>query len=51
MAFSNLTKSYSNWRKYRQTVGELSRLSRRELADMGISATDIHAVARASVIR
>ncbi len=51
MALSGLTKSYSNWRKYRQTVDELSRLSRRELADMGISAADIHSVARASIKR
>ncbi|MEX6507753.1 DUF1127 domain-containing protein [Jiella sp. M17.18] len=45
----NLIRSYSNWRRYRETVNELSRLSHRELADLGIARTDIPAVARRTV--
>ncbi|MCB8836689.1 DUF1127 domain-containing protein [Aurantimonas sp. VKM B-3413] len=45
----NLIRSYSNWRRYRETVNELSRLSQRELADLGISRTDIPSVARRTV--
>lgn len=41
----NLIRSYQNWRRYRQTVNELSRLSNRELADLGITRADIAAVA------
>lgn len=42
----NLIKSYRNWRRYRETVNELSRLSARELNDLGITRADIHRVAR-----
>jgi len=42
----NLVRSYNNWRRYRNTVNELSRLSGRELQDLGIIAADIPAVAR-----
>lgn len=34
----NLLRSYNNWRRYRDTVNELSQLSTRELNDLGISA-------------
>ena len=34
------------WRRYRETVDELSRLSDRELADVGISRYDIDRTAR-----
>ncbi|MCQ2004334.1 DUF1127 domain-containing protein [Rhizobium sp. NRK18] len=44
----NLTRSFSSWRKYRQTVSELDRMSNRELADLGISRPDIRRVARAA---
>jgi uncharacterized protein YjiS (DUF1127 family) len=40
-----------NYRRYRETVEELSRLSDRELDDLGISRFDIDSVARASVAR
>ncbi|MBO0905633.1 DUF1127 domain-containing protein [Jiella sonneratiae] len=46
----NLVRSYQNWRRYRETVSELNRLSQRELADLGIARTDIPAVARRTVI-
>ncbi|MBS3648133.1 DUF1127 domain-containing protein [Pseudaminobacter sp. 19-2017] len=41
----NLLRNYRNWRRYRETVNELSRLSNRELADLGISRADIYLVA------
>jgi uncharacterized protein YjiS (DUF1127 family) len=47
----NVTRSFNNWRKYRQTVSELGRMSARELQDLGINRADIHSVARASVAR
>jgi len=42
----NLIRNYRNWRRYRDTVNELSRLSNRELNDLGISRGDIPHVAR-----
>jgi uncharacterized protein YjiS (DUF1127 family) len=35
-----------SWKRYRQTVRELSRLSDRDLADLGISRFEIDTVAR-----
>jgi uncharacterized protein YjiS (DUF1127 family) len=35
-----------NWKRYRETVRELSRLSDRDLADLGISRFEIDTVAR-----
>jgi uncharacterized protein YjiS (DUF1127 family) len=37
-----------NWKRYRATVRELSRLSDRDLADLGISRFDIDSVARST---
>ncbi len=45
----NIVRSYQNWRRYRETVGELVRLSNRELADMGIGRADITRIARDAV--
>ena len=42
----NVVKSYNNWRAYRNSVAELSSLSNRSLADLGISRADIRVVAR-----
>ena len=42
----NLIRNYRNWRRYRETVTELSRLTNRELQDLGISRGDIPFVAR-----
>ena len=44
--FKSLTGNYREWRKYRNTVNELSYLSKRELDDMGISRSDIESIAR-----
>ena len=45
----NLIRNYRNWRRYRETVTELNRLSNRELTDLGISRSDIQFVARRSI--
>ena len=47
----NVARSFNNWRRYRQTVTELGRMSSRELQDLGINRTDIHSIARQSVAR
>jgi uncharacterized protein YjiS (DUF1127 family) len=47
----NVARSFNTWRKYRQTVNELDRMSSRELQDLGINRADIRSVARASVAR
>lgn len=44
-----IAKSFNNWRKYRQTVTELGRMSNRELLDLGIDRVDINRVARDAV--
>lgn len=44
----NIIRNYRNWRRYRDTVSELSRLSNRELSDLGIARGDIPFVARKS---
>ncbi|MGE3367039.1 MAG: DUF1127 domain-containing protein [Rhizobiaceae bacterium] len=45
----NLIRNYRNWREYRNTVSELSRLSTRELSDLGITRSDIPVVARKAI--
>ena len=45
----NMARSFNNWRKYRQTVNELARLSGRERRDLGIERSEIKTVARAAV--
>jgi uncharacterized protein YjiS (DUF1127 family) len=47
----NVARSLNNWRKYRQTVTELGRMTTRELNDLGIDRADIRSVARASIAR
>jgi len=42
----NLLRSFENWRRYRSTVSELSRLSEYELNDLGIHPGEIRDVAR-----
>ena len=42
----NIRKSYNEWRAYRTTVNELSRMSDRELSDLGIARGDIAFVSR-----
>ena len=45
----NLISNYRNWRRYRETVTELNRLSNRELNDLGISRGNIREVARRAI--
>ncbi len=43
--FSNLVRMVRSWRDYDRSVRELSRLGDRELADIGISRSDIQRIA------
>ena len=45
----NLIRNYRNWRRYRETVNELGRLSNRELSDIGFVRSDIYTVARKAI--
>jgi uncharacterized protein YjiS (DUF1127 family) len=45
----NLTENFRRWRRYRNTVSELSRLSNRELGDLGISRAEIMSVAKRAI--
>jgi uncharacterized protein YjiS (DUF1127 family) len=45
-----LINKYQSWKNYNKTVRELSRLSTRELKDIGIQRGDIEFVARKSEI-
>jgi uncharacterized protein YjiS (DUF1127 family) len=45
----NVARTLNNWRKYRQTVAELGRMTPRELNDLGIDRSDIRRVARTAV--
>ena len=47
----NIVRSYNNWRRYRETVAELGRLTTRELTDLGINRGDIPFVAMRSSVR
>jgi uncharacterized protein YjiS (DUF1127 family) len=42
---ASIVRFIREWRKYNQSVSELSRLGDRELADIGISRSDIPRVA------
>jgi uncharacterized protein YjiS (DUF1127 family) len=45
----NISKKFSDWRKYRETITELGRMTDRELGDLGIGRSDIRRVARTAV--
>ena len=45
------SKRYRAWLRYRQTLNELSRLSERELADVGLNRYDIDTTGRAATRR
>jgi uncharacterized protein YjiS (DUF1127 family) len=47
--FEVLKTRINAWRRYNRTVSELSALSNRELADLGIGRADIERVAREAV--
>jgi uncharacterized protein YjiS (DUF1127 family) len=43
-SFKSISEKLGAWRRYREAVRELSSLSDRELADIGIRRGDIHFV-------
>ena len=43
--FAALVRMIRDWKRYNRSVTELSRLGDRELADIGISRSDIQRVA------
>jgi uncharacterized protein YjiS (DUF1127 family) len=43
--FANIVRFIREWKRYNQSLSELSRLGDRELADIGISRCDIPRVA------
>ena len=43
--FMNIVRFIQQWRRYHQSLTELSRMGDRELADIGISRSDIPSVA------
>jgi uncharacterized protein YjiS (DUF1127 family) len=45
MLLTNLIRFLQRWRRYNRSLRELSRLSDRELVDIGITRGDIYAVA------
>ncbi|PZM10580.1 DUF1127 domain-containing protein [Rhizobium tubonense] len=47
----NVARSFNNWRKYRQTVNELGRMSARGLSDLGIDRAEIGRIARDAITR
>lgn len=46
MNINSLTTKIQKWREYRASVRELSRLTDRELNDLGIGRADIEFVAK-----
>jgi uncharacterized protein YjiS (DUF1127 family) len=49
--FANIVRAIREWKRYNQSMTELSRLGDRELADIGISRSDIPRVAWISAHR
>jgi uncharacterized protein YjiS (DUF1127 family) len=43
--FATLVRMIREWKRYNRSVAELNRLGDRELADIGISRSDIQRVA------
>lgn len=43
--FAHLVRFIREWKRYNSSLSELSRLGDRELADIGISRSDIHRIA------
>ena len=48
--FRTLTLKFQTWRRFRESVRELSRLSDRELNDLGIGRDDIVDVVRQATV-
>lgn len=48
--FDTISKRLQSYRKYQETYRELTRLSSRELDDLGINRADIATIARRSAL-
>ena len=46
----NVARTINAWVKYRRTMNELSRMSARELRDIGVSPSDIQRVAKGGLL-
>ena len=46
--FASIVRLIREWRRYKRSMRELSRLGDRDLADIGISRSDIERIAWAS---
>ena len=46
----SLAIKIASWRRYRESVRELSRLTDRELNDLGIGRADIDSIVRQSAV-
>ncbi|SHM70952.1 DUF1127 domain-containing protein [Roseibium suaedae] len=44
-----VARKYQNWKRFRSVYNELSRLTPRQLSDIGITRDDIMPLARSSV--
>ena len=47
--FNSLVEKFKDYVKYQKTLDELSKLSNRDLKDLGINRADFHRIARKSV--
>jgi uncharacterized protein YjiS (DUF1127 family) len=45
----NFARSFTEWRRFRETCQELNRLSGRELEDIGFNRAEIASVARRAI--
>jgi uncharacterized protein YjiS (DUF1127 family) len=48
-SFKTIHQRLADWRRYRETVRELSQLSDRNLDDIGVSRNDIEDIVRHSL--
>ncbi|MGO8797476.1 MAG: DUF1127 domain-containing protein [Roseiarcus sp.] len=48
-SIKTIAEKLASWRRYREAVRELSRMSDRELADIGIRRGDIEFIARQNI--
>jgi len=46
-----ISEKLNAWRRYREAARELSQLTDRELADIGVRRGDIEAIARRSAVK
>jgi uncharacterized protein YjiS (DUF1127 family) len=46
----SLGEKFNAWRRYRDAVRELTQLSDRDLADIGVRRGDIHFIARQAAV-